>query len=41
MKKSGLSYQLDKAFKALNINTEGIDRVCLPCVNNGIRYRTI
>lgn len=41
MKKSGLSYQLDKAFKALNISTEGIDRVCLPCVNNGIRYRTI
>lgn len=41
MKKSGLSYQLDKAFKALNISTEGIDRVCLPCVNNGIKYRTI
>lgn len=41
MKKSGLSYQLDKAFKALSVNTEGIDRVCLPCVNNGIRYRTI
>lgn len=41
MKKSGLSYQLDESFKALDISTKGIDRVCLPCVNNGIRYRTI
>lgn len=41
MKKSGLSYQLDMAFKAIKISTEGIDRVCLPCKNNGIKYRTI
>lgn len=41
MKKSGLSYQLDMAFKALNISTSGIDRVCLPCKNNGIKYRTV
>lgn len=41
MKKSGLSYQLDMAFKAINISTEGIDRVCLPCKNNGIKYRTV
>lgn len=41
MKKSGLSYQLDLAFKALELSTEGIDRVCLPCNNNGIRYRTV
>lgn len=40
MKKSGLSYQLDMAFKAINISTQGIDRVCLPCKNNGIKYRT-
>lgn len=41
MKKSGLSYQLDNAFDAIKLNTEGIDRVCLPCKNNGIKYRTI
>lgn len=41
MKKSGLSYQLDMAFNAIKLSTEGIDRVCLPCKNNGIKYRTI
>lgn len=41
MKKSGLSYQLDMAFKAIKLSTEGIDRVCLPCKNNGIKYRTV
>ena len=41
MKKSGLSYQLELAFNALKINTEGIDRVCMPCVNHGIKYRTV
>lgn len=41
MKKSGLSYQLDMAFKAIKLSTEGMDRVCLPCKNNGIKYRTV
>lgn len=41
MKKSGLSYQLDMAFKAIKLSTSGIDRVCLPCQNNGIKYRTV
>lgn len=41
MKKSGLSYQLDMAFDAIKFSTEGMDRVCLPCKNNGIKYRTI
>ncbi len=41
MKQSGLSYQLDLAFKAIDLSTRGIDRVCLPCNNNGIKYRTI
>lgn len=41
MKQSGLNHQLDVAFKALRLNTNGIDRVCLPCANNGIKYRTI
>lgn len=41
MKKSGLSYQLDLAFKALELSVLGIDRICLPCKNNGIKYRTV
>lgn len=41
MKKSGLSYQLEQSLNALNISTEGIDRVCMPCVNHGIKYRTV
>lgn len=41
MKKSGLSYQLDMAFKAIKLSTGGIDRICLPCKNNGVKYRTV
>lgn len=41
MKKSGLAYELDLAFKAISLNTSGIDRVCLPCKNNGIKYRVV
>ena len=41
MKNSGLSHQLEQAYKAIELTTEGIDRVCMPCVNHGIKYRTI
>ena len=41
MKKSGLSYQLELASKAIQVSTEGIDRVCLPCINHGIKYRAV
>ena len=41
MKNSGLNYQLGLAFKAIKLSTSGIDRICLPCKNNGIKYRTI
>ena len=41
MKKSGLSYQLELASKAIQVSTEGIDKVCLPCVNHGIKYRVV
>lgn len=41
MRQSGLSYELDIALKALCISTQGLDRICLPCVNNGIKYRSI
>lgn len=41
MKKSGLNYQLDRAMKAIDISTQGIDRICLTCRNNGIKYKTV
>ena len=41
MKKSGLNYQLDMAYKAIKLNTMGMSRVCLPCKNNGIKFRTV
>lgn len=40
-KRSGVNYQLELALNALNISTEGIDRVCMPCINHGIKYRTV
>lgn len=41
MKKSGLNYALDQAIKALELNTRGVDRICQPCNNNGIKYRVV
>ena len=41
MKHFGLNYELDLALKALNFSTQGLDRVCLPCVNHGLKYRTV
>lgn len=41
MKKSGLCYQLDLAYKALNISLEGLDRICLPCKGSGVKFRVI
>lgn len=41
MKKAGLSYQLDLAINAAKLITSGLDRICLPCKNNGIKYRSI
>lgn len=40
MKKGGILYRLDKAMEALMIDTTGLNRICMPCRNEGIRYRT-
>lgn len=37
----GLGYALRKAYEALNISTEGIDRACLTCNNHGVRYGSV
>ena len=35
----GIGYELKKAFEALSIDTKGMDRICLSCRNNGIRFK--
>jgi len=38
---SGLMYEYKKTLKALKVDMNGIDRYCMPCKNNGIKYGTI
>ena len=37
---SGLGEELRKAYEALKINTQGLDRICLKCNNHGVKYTT-
>ena len=37
----GLGYDLKKAFEILELDTRGIDRLCLGCNNKGVKYRTV
>lgn len=41
LKKSGLSYQLELSYKSIKLVMTGLDRVCLPCNNNGVKYNTV
>lgn len=41
MRESGLAYELKQAFGAVKLATSGINRVCLPCCNHGLRYKPI
>ncbi len=38
---AGLGYELRQAYRALEIDTQGIDRICLTCNNHGVKYRTV
>jgi len=38
---SGLGYELKQAFKALEFDTKGLDRICLCENNHGVKYRTV
>ena len=37
----GLAYELQQGYKALNIDTSGLDRICLKCNNHGVRYGVV
>lgn len=39
-RKGGLGYEIEKAYAALDIDTKGIDRICLSCNNYGVKYTT-
>ena len=38
---TGLGYELKQAYKALLLDTRGLDRICLQCNNHGVKYRTV
>lgn len=38
---SGLGYALKEAYKALRLDTQGLDRICLTCNNHGVKYTTV
>lgn len=38
---TGLGYELKQAYKALSLDTRGLDRICLQCNNHGVKYRTV
>lgn len=38
--KQGLLAELENMYKGLNVSMKGLDKVCRPCNNNGLRYTT-
>lgn len=40
-RRGGLGNDLEKAYKALSLDTRGIDKNCLSCNNGGVRYKTV
>lgn len=38
---TGLSYKLKGAYKAMEISTRGLSRICLPCNKKGIKFKTV
>ena len=38
--KRGMGIELDKAYAPLEVETQGMDKVCLGCNNRGVRFRT-
>jgi len=37
----GLGQKLKKIYNALEVDTNGLDRICLTCNNGGVKYRTV
>lgn len=41
LRPGGLGHELEEAYRALSVDTRGLDRICLGCNNRGVRYRAI
>lgn len=39
--KTGAFYKLDKSISAISFNLSKINKLCLPCKNNGVKYLTV
>lgn len=37
----GLGYELKRSYDALELDTRGLDRICMSCNNHGVKYRTV
>lgn len=40
-RKTGIGYELEKAYEALDLDTRGIDRICMTCRPVGVRYTKV
>jgi len=40
-KKSGLGYDFTNAMEAVSLDVKNMSRVCTPCKNGGVRYKTV
>lgn len=40
-RKTGINHDYIQSMDAISLNTEGLNRLCLPCKSNGVRYRTV
>lgn len=40
-RKSGLGVELERAYKALDLDTERLDPICLTCGGKGVKYTTV
>ena len=37
----GIGYELSRAYKAIELDTKGLDRICLACNKRGVRYTSM
>jgi len=40
-RKESLTYKLEQAIEALHVDMTGLSKVCFPCGNKGLKYRTV
>ncbi len=41
LKKSGMAYDFSKAMEAVKLDTTAMSKVCFPCNNKGVKFRTV